>query len=258
MSAQPWQLVTPIDAVVFDCDGTLSALEGIDTLAKANRVATAVKRLTTQAMGQSGLTAEIYRHRLALVRPTQLQVTALGAAYAVHMQADTLAIICLLQKLNKRVFIVSAGLYPAVAIFAEHLNIPLAQVFAVGINFNSQGRFVDFETTSPLINNDGKYYVVQAIQQHYPRIVHIGDGLNDYVTHALVTRFIGYGGIFYRGKLARLCTHYITTTSLAAILPLCLTQMEYHSLTATDKILFDRGVMVGSNQKNSGMSLPHS
>jgi phosphoserine phosphatase len=38
MLTKNWQLQHPLDAVVFDCDGTLSQIEGIDALAEKNDV----------------------------------------------------------------------------------------------------------------------------------------------------------------------------------------------------------------------------
>ena len=42
MKAPTWQLDHPINAIVFDCDGTLSIIEGIDELARNNGVGDAV------------------------------------------------------------------------------------------------------------------------------------------------------------------------------------------------------------------------
>ena len=53
-----WQLKTSIDALIFDCDGTLSRIEGIDVLADQNGVGDAVKQLTHDAMTHMGLNPE--------------------------------------------------------------------------------------------------------------------------------------------------------------------------------------------------------
>ena len=41
-----FQLADPVDAIVFDCDGTLSLIEGIAVLAHANGVGEHVRELT--------------------------------------------------------------------------------------------------------------------------------------------------------------------------------------------------------------------
>lgn len=70
----------------------------------------------------------------------------------------------------------------------------------------------------------------------------VGDGLNDYVTYDLVTRFVGYGGIFYRENMAKNCEYYIRTASLSALLPLAITQFEYEHLLPNEQALYHAGL----------------
>ena len=237
-----WQLQTPISAIVFDCDGTLSAIEGINELARYNGVCHEVEALTATAMGQTGLNSALYQKRLDLVEPHQEQLQLLGHTYFSHCVPDAQSVIHALMRLNKSIYIVSAGLNPAVAIFGELLTIPRKNIFAVNVQFDQHGNYLDYERTSPLINNNGKRLIVNDLKSQHENIIHIGDGLNDYVTHDLVTRFIGYGGIFYRENLATLCEYYINTASLAALLPLALTDQEYVSLTPHEQALYSKGV----------------
>ena len=81
MQAENWQLKTALDAIVFDCDGTLSAIEGIDVLADAQGVGAEVKVLTEQAMSKDGITLDLYQKRMELVRPTHKQLMHLGDQY---------------------------------------------------------------------------------------------------------------------------------------------------------------------------------
>lgn len=237
-----WQLTGPLDAIIFDCDGTLSALEGIDELAKLNGAGAAVQQLTADAMGKTGINPELYQQRLALTQPTRDQVLALGEQYFNHQAPDVLAVIQLLQALNKAVYIISAGLYPAVAIFGKLLGVPQENIFAVNIYFDSAGNFSDFDHASPLVTADGKRTISSQLKQKHPRILHIGDGLNDYSTHDLVTRFVGYGGFFYRARIAELCQYYIATPSMTALLPLCLTVAEVKRLTEAQYRLYQQGL----------------
>ena len=84
MTSPSWQLDNPISAIVFDCDSTLSSIDGIDFLAKNNGVGEAVKLLTRDAMGSMGLSPAIYQQRLDLVIPRREQVYALGHQYFAH------------------------------------------------------------------------------------------------------------------------------------------------------------------------------
>ena len=237
-----WQLQTPLDAIIFDCDGTLSTIEGIDTLADANGTASTVKDLTSTAMSTTGLTTNLYQHRLDLVTPTRQQIESLATHYYNNLTPDTQAVIQLFHHLNKPVYIVSAGLLPAIVPFGKLLGISKENIFAVDIQFDSSGNFIDYDNHSPLTQNNGKRFIVQNIMMKYPRIGYIGDGLNDYAVYDLVTRFIGYGGIYYRQNIEALCEYYIRHPSMATILPLLLTQTEYSTLDTEKQILYMQGL----------------
>jgi len=241
MTPQAWQLQTPVSAIVFDCDGTLSTLEGIDYLAANNGVGETVQALTAEAMGKSGLNPALYQQRLNLVNPNQQQVIELGQAYYQHRVPDSHDVIKLLQRLHKSVYVISAGLLPAVNIFAELLQIPHEHIFAVQIKFDEQGQFLDFDHTSPLIHNNGKRTLVTQLKIQHPHIIYVGDGLNDLSTIGIVTRFIGFGGVFYREKIAAQSDYYIDTLSMAPLLPLVLTQEEYETLSASEQRLVQKG-----------------
>jgi len=241
-SVTSWQPRKPITAIIFDCDGTLSSIEGIDALAKSTEAKTEVERLTAEAMGKTGINPTVYQQRLSIVRPTQEQITALGALYLQHIVPEVTAVIQLLQRLNKSVYIVSAGLYPAVANFGKALQIPPDNIFAVQVKFDAQGNLIDFDHTSPLINNNGKRIIVDELRQNHAELAYVGDGLNDYAVHDLVSRFIGYGGVYYREHIAELCDYYIAAVSMASLLPLVLTQQEYINLNEHEQLLYQQGL----------------
>ncbi|HSW68912.1 MAG TPA: HAD-IB family phosphatase [Gammaproteobacteria bacterium] len=239
-----WQLQIPLDAIIFDCDGTLSSIEGIDQLAELNDVSESVKELTSIAMSKTGLTPDIYQKRMDLILPTQKFIDALGKQYCKNLTPDSDAVIRLLHGLKKEIYIVSAGLYPAIVPLAELLNISDKNIYAVGIQFDSHGKLLSYEQDSPLTKNEGKKVIVTEILKKHSRIGYVGDGLNDVVVYDLVTRFIGYGGIYYRSNIAALCEYYIETPSMSAILPLFLTQMEYENLAEEGKNLYRKGLPV--------------
>lgn len=243
MTSPSWQLNRPVSAIVFDCDSTLSSIEGIDFLAKNNGVGDAVKSLTLDAMGKTGLTRDIYQQRLDLVIPRREQVYALGHQYFAHRSPDIMDVINLFKRLKKEVYLVSSGVNPAVRIFGEMLQIPPENVFAVDLRFDQQGNFLDFERSSPLVSNDGKRTILQQLKNKHENIIHIGDGLNDIVTLDLVTRFIGYGGVAYRKNIAELCKYYINTLSLTPLIPLTLTNDETMSLLPDELALYQQGLI---------------
>ena len=244
MTKPVWQLQDSISAVIFDCDGTLSAIEGIDELAKNNNVADTVKSLTEEAMGKSGINPDLYQQRLDLVQPTEEQVHNLGDQYYHHLVPDANPTIQILKRLHKAIYIVSAGLYPAVSGLGLLLEVPRDNIFAVDVTFDKQGNYSDFDRQSPLIHNDGKREIVARLKSLHSSMIYVGDGLNDCAVSGLVTRFIGYGGVFYRENVAAFCDYYIKSPTMSALLPLVLTQREYETLLPHEQVLYHAGLKV--------------
>lgn len=253
MSNKAWQLIRPITALAFDCDGTLSAIEGIDELAKKSGVEDRVKALTEKAMSETGITPAIYQERLNLVKPSLNDVQFISGKYYQHRVADIEEVIAIFQRLHKSIYVISAGVLPAVLPFAQQLKIPSAHVFAVELYFTEDGKYHCYDDASPLIHNDGKASIVQQIKKEHDDIIYIGDGLNDLTVCKYVKRFIGYGGVFYRENIANASDFYITSPSMACLLPLTLTMDEYELLQGDEKLLYEKGVeQLKSKQRNSG------
>lgn len=236
------QLITSIDAVIFDCDGTLSRIEGIDELAKNSTSSDLVHELTADAMTKSGLNPELYQKRLELVQPTLLEVMRLGRHYIEEQTEAAFESIQLLKRLGKTIYILSAGVNPAVCIFGEHLGVARENIFAVDLQFDIEGSYQDFDKNSPLVYRLGKREIVEKLKWRHPQMAYVGDGMNDIVVMDLVRRFIGYGGAFFRENLADLCDYYSSTASMAAILPLILTVEEVESLSAVEQLIYQTGM----------------
>ncbi len=115
--------------VIFDCDSTLSAIEGIDELAAGHREAIAA--LTDAAMrGEVPLEA-VYGQRLELIRPNRDSVDALAAQYIAAAVPDAHATIQALLERGVRVKILSGGLRQAILPFAAWLGVAADDVAAV-------------------------------------------------------------------------------------------------------------------------------
>jgi phosphoserine phosphatase len=239
-----WQLTIPLDAILFDCDGTLSSIEGIDELAAlaGPEKEKAVKELTAKAMGQSGINPDIYAERLAFTSPLKGQLEAVGKQYISHVTPDAQAVIRILQQLGKQIYILSAGLHPAVVLLGEYLNIPEQNIFSVNIYFDEAGKYRDFDRRSPLIHNDGKHQIVEQLKKQHRQILYVGDGMNDLAVRSLVTKFIGFGGFFYRQNIEEQSDYYIKAASMAPLLSLALTEEEKEKLAAEDIKLYEQGV----------------
>lgn len=242
MTTFDWQLQKPIDAIIFDCDGTLSQIEGVDELAKSKGVHEKVSKLTEEAMSHSGLNPHLYQERLNLIAPDYDLVYALGLTYYEQQTPDAVKVIQILKRLKKQIYLLSAGVNPAIKRFGALIKIPTDNIFAVDLYFDPQGHYLDFDRKSPLIHNQGKGEVVNKIRHHFPEIVYVGDGMNDLAVKAFVRRFIGYGGVYYRENIKKAADLYISTRSLSPLLPFILTPEEKTLLSPTEMNFYQEGL----------------
>lgn len=249
-----WQLTSPVDALIFDCDSTLTAIEGIDELAALHGVGIQVTNLTNTAMSTTGINPHLYQQRLDLVKPSQQEVNDLGLSYYQYLTPDVIRVIYLCKRLNKTLYILSAGLYPSLVILGQLIGIPEQQIFAVPIFFDEQGNYKNYDHSSPLIHNDGKRLITQELLKIHQHIAYVGDGMNDYSVHDNVTRFIGYGGVAYRKNMADLCHYYIKTPSLAPMIPLILTEQEVSTLSPDELELYQQGI---HSIESGDVKVPH-
>jgi phosphoserine phosphatase len=77
--AQRWKTC---DLIFFDCDSTLSTIEGIDELARLKGKELRVSVLTDKAMNGELDLSEVYGKRLRAIRPTLRQLKEVEALYA--------------------------------------------------------------------------------------------------------------------------------------------------------------------------------
>ena len=212
-------------SVVFDCDSTLSAIEGIDELAGSRRAE--VERLTEAAMlGEIALEA-VYGPRLDLIQPTRAQVEALGRRYIAALVPDAHAVIGALRGEGVAVRVMSGGLLPAVAILAAHLGISAADVGGVDIYFDRAGAFTGFDEASPLARRHGKLELMSAWRSELPRpVMFVGDGATDLEAAPAADLFVAFAGIADRPAVTAAADVVVRTLSLAPILALALGDAE--------------------------------
>jgi phosphoserine phosphatase len=216
----------PYAAILFDCDSTLSAIEGIDELARQAGLYSQLAPLTAAAM-EGRLTLEaVYRQRLEAIRPTRAAVAALGQCYIQHVVPGAGAVVASLQRLGKRVHIVSGGLRQAVLPLAAHLAIPESRVHAVDVFFDGAGAYQGFDDTSPLSRNGGKTIICRQVMRQEGPAVLVGDGVTDSEVAAAGVDFIGYGGVARRESVQRLAPVYIEDPSLLPVLDYLRTPQE--------------------------------
>lgn len=204
-------------SVVFDCDSTLAAIEGIDELA-GERIGE-VRALTEAAMQGAVPLEEVYGRRLELIRPTRERVEALGWAYARALVPDAREVVSALLFLEKTVRVLSGGLRPPVEALARELGLGAEAVAAVGVEFHPDGAYRGFEGDSPLARSGGKEAVIRAWRLPHPALL-VGDGATDLEARPAVDAFAAYMGVAWRPPVAAGADVVLRAPSLAPVLSL--------------------------------------
>ncbi len=257
---KPWSEWPGFQFVFFDCDSTLSSIEGIDELARHKGKFDEVKRLTNAAMEGEVHLQSVYDRRLELLSPTRAEIRELERHYRQTLVADAAAVIQALQAAGREVFIVSGGLQEAVQPFGEGLGIPAQNIRAVDVRYNSlSGQWWDYQqdrwgarpdveyldpADTPLIETHGKIQVIQELLAHRSgRTMLVGDGISDVVARSAVELMVGFGGVVARERVMAEADVFIKANTLAPVLPLALVEAERTALAgSTHAAVLSKGV----------------
>ena len=225
------------DTIIFDCDSTLTTIEGIDELARSSGRYHEIASLTDAAMNGDLVLDDVYARRLEVLTPSVGDVVSIADRYRDHVVADAPAVIGALHAADKEVFIVSGGLLDAIGPFGAWLNISLDHIRAVGISYahDEAGieRFAGIEP-SPLTTADGKAVVVrELLHGRSGRSLLIGDGSSDLAAAGEVTCFVGFTGVTERPTVVAGADALITGSALSPLLGLALAPSEDAALRAT-------------------------
>lgn len=205
--------------VVFDCDSTLSAIEGIDFLAKRRGKEKEVEVLTKQAMDGRIKFESVFSRRLDLIKPRKQDLDWLAGEYIRHCLGGAPEIIETLQGLGKNVFVITGGYEQAVKKFTDFLGVPRENVFAVEMEFTEKGDYLSFNKKNLLTRNGGKTEVLKKISAT-GRTVFVGDAATDLEAKPIVDLFVGFGGVVQREIVRKKSDIYINFKSLMPIVGL--------------------------------------
>ncbi|MGQ9907601.1 MAG: HAD-IB family phosphatase [Candidatus Flexifilum sp.] len=249
---------TPYDMVFFDCDSTLSTIEGIDELARFKGKEWRVSVLTQKAMDGELDLGEVYGKRLQAIRPTRGQLKAIEARYWETLVPDAEAVLAALRFLGKTVFIISGGLAEAVRGFGKRLGVPVENIRAVELEYNAlsggwwryyepqsqhEQSYLDYDD-SPLTISSGKPAIVRELKGTRPgRSLMVGDGVSDLATRPVVDLFVGFGGVVARPRVREEADAFVSSASLAPILPIAAGVSGYARVIGTPhQDVFERGI----------------
>ena len=227
----------PFAAFYFDCDSTLSEIEGVDELTRNLDPSTRreLQELTQSAMEGALPLADVYERRLAALAPSRRTLEDIGNSYIEHLVPDAASTLEALRSLGKHVGIISGGLLQAVSALAKHLGIEDANVHAVPVILDESGSYVDFDRKSPLWRNQGKVHVLESLPDDRRPLLFMGDGVTDLEAQGTVDLFVGFGGVETRARVAEEAEVFVTRKSLAAVLDVGLTAEEKATLHSDPK-----------------------
>lgn len=249
----------PFQHIFFDCDSTLTAIEGIDALAEASGKSWRIGVLTDAAMSGQVDLEEVYAKRLRSIRPTRGQVQAVRQLYKRNVVPDAVDVIAALSQLGHDVYIISGGLAEPVHEFGRFLGVPPDNIRAVGIEYNrlsgqwwysqqeqpnASERYLTFDN-APLTVSDGKAQIVeQLLDGATGRSLLIGDGVSDLLAAPAVDLFVGFGGVIKRQRVHQEAPLFISSLSLAPLLaiaagPASLRRLEDSSFRPLIKKVID-------------------
>lgn len=201
--------------ILFDCDSTLSAIEGVDELARlrGSAVFARVEALTHDAMDGKVAVESVFGERLRLIRPSRSDVAAVGKQYIDTIEPTALATIAALRAAGWDIVIVSGGFRQAIRPLADLLGV--ARVEAVDLFFDAAGEYTGFDEDYPTTRSGGKPEIVARLQAELKpsRIVMVGDGVSDLETQSTVNDFIGFGRYITRERVKREAKAFVHSLS---------------------------------------------
>jgi phosphoserine phosphatase len=249
---------TSFDLIFFDCDSTLSTIEGIDELARLKGKEWRVGVLTEKAMNGDLDLSEVYGKRLQAIRPTRGQLKAIEERYWETIVPDAQAVIDALRFLGKQVFIISGGLAGPVRGFGKRLGVAPENIRAVELEYDElsgdwwryyepqtrhRQKYLDYEN-GPLTVSSGKPHMINDLARgRHGRRLMVGDGASDLAARAVVDLFVGFGGVVSREKVRREAEAFIQCPSIAPVLPLAAGPSGYARVAGTEhQAVFERGI----------------
>lgn len=183
-----------------DCDSTLSAIEGIDELARARgaEVHAQVSEMTRAAMEGDVPLDEVFAKRLELIRPDRALCEEVADQYIQRIVPGARQLAAHLRRAGWTPVIVSGGFSQLIRPLAAVIGIE--HVEAVRLDFDESGAYAGYQVNHPATRAGGKCDIVREWREALmPKAaIMMGDGASDLETHACVDAFVCYSGVANR------------------------------------------------------------
>ncbi len=191
--------------IFFDCDSTLSAIEGVDELARLRppEVFAEVVDLTNRAMNGEIPIDQVFGSRLEVIRPSRQECEQIGQLYIDRVEPTAQETVAAVRAQGWTPAIISGGYRPVIQPLAKWLGVETIE--AVDLFFDDHGSYTGFEETHPNTRNGGKPEIIRHYRDSHAleRVVMVGDGMSDLETREVVDLFVGYGGIVERERVQK-------------------------------------------------------
>jgi phosphoserine phosphatase len=193
----------PTKLVIFDCDSTLSAIEGIDELARLRgpEIFAQSEAMTNAAMEGKIAVEDVFARRLAIIQPRRDDVTAVGRQYVERVEPTARETIAQLKATGWTPVILSGGFRQIIEPLAAYLGV--ARIEAVDLHFSADGGYTGFDEAFPTTRSGGKPERIRDLKREFSpaRIAMVGDGASDLEAKPVVDLFVGFGRYIERPKV---------------------------------------------------------
>lgn len=199
----------------FDCDSTLSTIEGIDELGRARgpEVFKLVEHLTHQAMNGEVPIGEVFGRRMEIIRPDRATADAVARLYVDTIVPGAPEMIAWLRAEGWTPVILSGGFEPLIRPLAKTLGVDYVE--AVPLHFGPSGDYAGYGSDYPTTRNGGKPEIIREWKQAMlpQAVIMMGDGISDLEAKNEVDLFIGFGGVVSRPAVEKGAGAWITRLS---------------------------------------------
>ncbi len=203
----PLEILPPVrhggKLIFFDCDSTLSSIEGIDELARARSqdVFDNVVSLTNSAMNGEIPLDDVFPRRMEIICPDSRTCEEVARLYIETITPGSRELVARLRQEGWTIVILSGGFAPLIEPLARDLGIE--HVEAVPLFLNPDGTYAGYGNDYPTTRAGGKNEIIREWRSAMrpERVIMIGDGASDLETQPDVDLFVGYGGVVARPRV---------------------------------------------------------
>jgi len=199
--------------ICFDCDSTLSSIEGIDELARLRgpEAFARIQAMTEDAMNGRIPLESVFDRRLEAIRPGRRDAEAVGRSYVAHAEPAAAATVAALGAMGWTPAIISGGFRQTIRPLADFLGIQRLE--AVDLLFGADGSYAGYDASFPTTRSGGKAEIVGRLRAEMrpETVVMVGDGASDLETIPVVDLFIGFGGFTAREVVRRAAAAFVSS-----------------------------------------------